>query len=139
MKTYLPTKINSLIKKFKNLKKTGRKRRFLLYGVLNVSITNLVLQGLIILMPSYLATLFSQIVNLSLGCYTYGKKVFKVTTYRKGTITRYIFLALIIWNLNWILIEAIKNFGPSRNLSALILMPFLAGFSYFMQKKYVFL
>ena len=42
---------------------TGRKRRFLGYGALNVALTNLVLQGLLVVMATGWATLLSQLLN----------------------------------------------------------------------------
>ena len=57
----------------------GQKRRFGAAGLLNVLITNAVLQMLLVsnLVSVAVATLISQVINASLGYAIYGKLVFK--------------------------------------------------------------
>jgi len=120
------------------LKGTGRKRRFLGYGALNVLVTNLVLQGLLLLAGTGLATLLSQVVNMSLGFVLYGKKVFRVERLQKRSAMSYVAMALMLWWANWAGISAISGWGLSRNLAALLLIPVLAAASYTLQKLVVF-
>jgi len=120
------------------LKGTGRKRRFLGYGALNVLVTNLVLQGLLLVVGTGLATLLSQSVNVALGFVLYGKKVFRVDRLQKRSAARYLLMALMLWWANWAGISALSGWGLSRNLAALLLIPVLAAASYTLQKLVVF-
>ena len=77
-----------------NLLSKGRKRLFLFYGIANFLITNLVLHLLLLVIPIYLATIVSQITNLIIGFYLYGKKVFKMDLLTYKELSKYILLAL---------------------------------------------
>lgn len=116
----------------------GRKRRFLGYGAFNVLITNLVLQGLLPLMTTGLATLISQLLNVSLGFVLYGTRVFRVEKLHKRAALAYGVLALLLWWANWAGITALAALGVQRNLGALALVPLLAAISYAAQKLVVF-
>jgi len=117
---------------------TGRKRRFLGYGALNVLLTNLVLQGLLLVVNTGLATLLSQVLNVTLGFVLYGKRVFRVPRLQKRAALRYLLLALLMWWLNWLAITTLVSSGLQRNLAALLLVPCLAAVSYGVQKLVVF-
>jgi hypothetical protein len=117
---------------------TGRKRRFLAYGVVNLLLTNLLLQGLLLIVSTGLATLCSQLLNLGLGFVLYGKRVFRVTRLRKRSAFSYVLLALLLWWANWTGISALAAQGLQRNLAALLLVPLLAVISYTIQKLLVF-
>ncbi len=119
----------------------GRKRRFGVAGVINVAITNLVLQFLLAsdLFSVLLATLLSQAVNTTLGYLIYGKLVFRAEGLRHHRpALKYLCLMTGIWLLNSGLIEAGQNGGISRNLTAAALIPGLAVVSYIAQKSWVF-
>ena len=117
----------------------NKKVLFLIYGLVNVLITNLLLQILLFFFPIFIATLISQIFNLNFGFYIYGFKVFKVKFLGKKIYLKYLFLHLLIWILNWFLINFIYSFNISKNLAALFVVPFLALISYVYQKNIVFI
>ena len=117
---------------------SGRKRRFLGYGALNVLLTNLALQGLLLVAHTGLATFLSQLLNVGLGFVLYGKRVFRVERLQKRAAVRYGLLALLLWWANWAGITALGHWGLQRNLAALLLVPLLAAFSYTAQKWLVF-
>ncbi len=117
---------------------SGRKRRFLVFGIVNVLITNLVLQLALILMPTSLATLLSQSVNVSLGFVLYGRYVFRVQGFRKRSALRYLLLALALWWSNWVGISLISGLGVSRNLAGIAMISPLAIISYLIQKQRIF-
>ena len=119
-------------------KTSGKKRRFLLYGSLNVIITNLVLQSLLLATSTSIATFLSQIVNVTLGFLFYGKLVFKVDKLQRKSALLYALLAIFIWLINWSGISLLSKFGFSPNLSAFLLVPILAGFSYTSQRLFIF-
>ena len=117
---------------------TGRKRRFLLFGIVNVLITNFLLQLALLLMPIPLATLLSQTVNVSLGFVLYGRYVFRVQRLRKRSAWRYLLLAVLMWWTNWLGIELFAGLGVTQNFAAALMVPFLAALSYLAQKRVVF-
>ncbi|QNG29019.1 GtrA family protein [Synechococcus sp. LTW-R] len=120
------------------LKGSGRKRRFLGYGALNLLATNVVLQGLLLVMGTGLATFLSQLLNVGLGFVLYGKRVFRVERLQKRSALSYALMALCLWWCNWAGIDWLAGLGLTRNLAALILIPVLAALSYAVQKLVVF-
>lgn len=117
----------------------GRKRRFLTYGIINVGITNLLLQFLLFLhLATGVATFLSQILNVCLGYLLYGARVFKVARLGGRSAASYSLLAVFLWLSNWWGIQALATLGCPRGVGALILVPLLAAFSYFIQKTLVF-
>ena len=120
------------------LKGSGRKRRFLGYGAMNVLATNVVLQGLLLVMGTGLATFLSQLLNVGLGFVLYGKRVFRVERLQKRSALSYALMALFLWWCNWAGIDWLAGLGLTRNLAALILIPVLAALSYAVQKLVIF-
>ena len=120
------------------LKGSGRKRRFLGYGALNVLATNLLLQALLLVLGTGLATFLSQLLNVGLGFVLYGKRVFRVERLKKRSAVAYLFMACLLWWCNWLGIGWLAGVGLTRNLAAAVLIPVLAGFSYALQKLVVF-
>ena len=116
----------------------GRKRLFLFYGIANFLITNTVLHLLLLVIPIFLATIVSQITNLVIGFYLYGKKVFKMNNLTFKELIKYILLSSFIWILNYTSIKFMYDNGLNKNLAAIFNIPFLVLISYFFQKKYVF-
>jgi hypothetical protein len=117
---------------------SGRKRRFLGYGALNVLATNLALQGLLLVLGTGLATFLSQLLNVGLGFVLYGKRVFRVERLQTRSALSYALMALGLWWCNWAGISLLAGWGLSRNLAALLLIPVLAALSYTVQKLVVF-
>ena len=116
----------------------GRKRRFLLFGVVNVLLTNGALLLLLHLVTIGLATFLSQLLNLVLGYWLYGKQVFRVERFAWRSAGTYGGLALTIWLLNWLGIRLLTGAGLARGWAALALVPLLAALSYGVQKTLVF-
>ena len=98
----------------------------------------MVLHLLLLVIPIFSATIVSQIVNLIIGFYVYGKKVFKmkILTYRE--LGKYILLAALNWILNYVSIIFMYENGIQKNLAAIFALPFIVLISYFFQRKYVF-
>ena len=126
------------MKLLRRFEKNGEKKLFLLFGILNFLITNIVLQISLLIIPIYSSTIISQITNFSLGLYLYGKKVFKVKKITLKIFCKFLMLAFIMWYLNCNLISALFNYGLNKNVSALIIIPLLVIISYIIQNKYVF-
>ena len=126
------------MKIIETLKINSKEKLFLVYGIINFLITNSILQISLLIMPTLFATVLSQSTNLIIGFYIYGKKVFKLNRLNKQFFKKYLFLALILWLLNFSVIELFFYFGINKNLSAVIIIPPLVILSYFSQKNYVF-
>ncbi len=94
----------------------GRKRRFLLFGVVNVLLTNGALLLLLHLVTIGLATFLSQLLNLVLGYWLYGKQVFRVERFAWRSAGTYGGLALTIWLLNWLGIRLLDGRRPAPGL-----------------------
>ena len=127
-----------LIKVLRRFESKGEKRLFLAFGMLNFLITNFTLQVLLLLTQTIFATIFSQLVNLIIGYYLYGKKVFKRNRLNKLVFKKYLFLSLILWLSNFVLIESLFNYGINKNLAAIFIIPLLVLISFLSQKYFVF-
>ena len=117
----------------------GKKRLFLLYGITNFLITNSVLHLLLLVLPIFLATIASQITNLIIGFYLYGKKVFKMKNLTYQEFSKYILLAAFNWTLNYVSIRFMYENGINKNLAAIFTIPFLVVISYSFQRRYIFI
>ena len=112
---------------------------FLIIGIFNFSITNATLQILLIFSPIWISTFLSQILNLTIGYFAYGKYVFKNQLIQKKNFLKYTILAIFNWYLNSIMILFFMQNGQlSPNIAALINIPILTALSFFGQKYYVF-
>ena len=125
--------------KFGIFKIETKQNLFLGYGILNFLITNIFLQFSLLIMPTILATVLSQFINLIIGFYLYGKKVFKFNDLNNLDFKKYLFLATILWLLNFSFIQIFFNFGVNKNITAIFCIPPLVLISYISQKNYVFL
>ena len=114
------------------------KRLFLVYGILNFLITNFILQISLLILPTLVSTALSQFVNLVIGFYIYGKKVFKFKRLNNIVFKKYLFLAIILCLLNFGFIELFFYYGINKNLTASVIIPLLVLISYLSQKNYVF-
>ena len=120
------------------MKKKQKKMLFIFYGIFNVLITNIILQLLLISFSTLVATLLSQTFNLLFGFYYYGKKVFEVNLLKKSHLLKFFILHLLLWKMNWSLIDLISSNNLSKNISSLFLIIPLACLSYFSQRFIVF-
>jgi len=123
--------------KLKNILK-NRNYRFIIFGIFNVFVSNLILQILLRHSSSVIATFFSQLINFLIGYYLYGKKVFRLKKLKIENFTKYFLLVIFLWNINWIIIEFFHTFGFNKRIIALVIIPFLALISYISQKFIVF-
>jgi hypothetical protein len=117
----------------------GKKRKFLILGFLNFLITNAVLQISLLILPILISTLLSQIINVILGCYLYGKKVFKVGRITPKIFKKYLILACFIWLLNYLSISFLLTLNIPKNIGAVYILPMLVLLSYLIQNRFVFI
>ena len=117
----------------------SEKIRFLYYGSINTILTNFILQFLLFFSKVYFATLIAQVFNISFGFLIYKKKVFRKKYISRNKIIFYILTALTSWHFNWMIINFLTfNLNISKNLSAIISLPFIALWSYLIQKLIIF-
>ena len=133
--------IENLFNKIHKLKilNKSEKFRFLIYGTINTLTTNIILQFLLLISSVPIATFISQGSNLIIGFFLYGKRVFKIKVLSKNKLLLYIILAIISWQINAFLILFLSSkIKLSNNLSAILILPILAVWSYLMQKIFIF-
>ena len=116
----------------------GEKKLFLVFGIINFFITNIILQISLLLISTFQATLLSQIVNLLIGYFLYGKKVFKFKKLSNIVFKKYFLLAIVLWIFNFALIQSFFFIGLNKNLTAFLIIPLLVLISYLSQKYFVF-
>ena len=126
----------NFIKKFFLLNK--KKELFVIYGLLNTFLTNIVLQISLYFFSTIVSTFLSQAFSLNFGYYLYSKKVFKVKNIKKNQFIYYSIMNLLIWNINWFSINKITALGISKNIAALLILPLLALISYICQNYIIF-
>ena len=127
-----------MFEKLKRRYKDQKKKLFVVLGCIYLFLTNIILQVLLLIVPTIYATFVSQIFNFLIGFYLYGKKVFKVKYLNKKHFIKYFLLSIIVWNINWLTINYVSMFIYSKNIIALLLVPPLALVSYISQKYFVF-
>ena len=119
----------------------GFKRRFFIAGLLNIFLTNLLLQAL--LFSGFISlgacTLISQLFNGMAGYMIYGKFVFASQALRTfSKPVRYLGLMTSLWLLNWTGIYVLQGFNLSKNAGGLLMIIPLAAYSYTLQRRWVF-
>ena len=130
--------LSNIIHKLKFLNKS-EKFRFLIYGTINTLTTNIILQFFLLISSVPIATFISQGSNLLIGFFLYGKRVFKIKVLTKNKLLLYFFLAIVSWQINTFLILFLSSkIDLSKNLSAILILPMLAVWSYLMQKIFIF-
>ena len=114
-------------------------KNFLIFGIINFTITNIILQISLLFLNVWISAILSQIINTLIGYQLYSRYVFRIDNYRSSFYLKYILFFLIIYFLNAKLIILLSSiFLISNNLSALILVPFLTSFSFLFQKFLIF-
>ena len=122
----------------RNFQINKQKKLFVVFGFLNFLITNAVLQISLLFTPILFSTILSQMINLLIGYYLYGKKVFKLNKLNNLVFSKYFVLALMLWFLNFSIIRLFFYYGVNKNITALFIIPVLVVISYFFQKRFVF-
>ena len=120
----------------------GFKRRFLVAGLANIFLTNLLLQLLLFsgLISIGGCTLISQLFNGMVGYMIYGKFVFASQVLLRTFCrpVRYLALMMSLWLLNWTGIYVLQSFNFGKNAGGLLMIIPLAAYSYTLQRRWVF-
>ena len=117
------------------------KRKFIFFGILNVVVSNLLLQLLFLanFIPISISTLIFILFNAILGYVMYGKFVFNISNIiNRKYIVKYFFTLILSWFFLNIIISFFSSLKISPNLSSIMMIPFLATFSFLMQKYWIF-
>lgn len=117
------------------------KVKFLLLASLNLLISNLILQILLLikLIPVIFSTLIFILINTVLGFILFGRYLFnKKDIFKKSYMTKYLLLLIFSWlTLSFgIFLGSKLNF--SANLTSIFLIPPIGFNSYLIQKYWVF-
>ena len=118
---------------------SNRKIIFFILGLINVLLSNIILQILLLFNSILFSTFFSQLFNFLFGFYFYGKNVFSVRVLNRYHFLKYLFLNIVLWNSNWLIINHFSSLGYSKNLIALLIIPLLALISYSIQRYIIFI
>ncbi len=113
--------------------------RFIIVGLLTTLLTNILLQTFITVMPLWLSTFSSQIFNLIFGFFAYSYLVFKVKNIFFRQFIKFIILAFLTWQINRFFIYLLFYYlNINIRIAALLVIPILALFSFFFQKKFIY-
>tara|TARA_Y100000991_G_scaffold209454_1_gene189626 strand:- start:703 stop:1116 length:414 start_codon:yes stop_codon:yes gene_type:complete len=129
---------NKVLRKLVRSLITKEKKGFLIIGVVNVLLGNLVLQLLLLKFSIIFATFSGQIISTIFGYFMYGKYVFISRKSSLRSLILFLFLSILLWTSNWLGIKFYINIGISKQIGAILMIPPLACFSYFFQKFYVY-
>ena len=117
---------------------------FLIYGFVNFLATNLLLVGLLsIASPTFLASGFAVLFNYLFGYFLNRNHVFSRRDWLQKNnryyMLKYGFVALGSWLIYIICIPLIYELlDVTKSIAAIILIPILTIYSYFMQSRLVF-
>ena len=119
------------------------KLRFLVFGVINFTATNLILVLLLPTIPTSLASGSAVIFNFLLGYFFNRYQVFGNRSFLSGKNYRYLKLYALValgsWIIYMICIPILSSYlNVSKVISALLLIPILTIYSYLMQSRMVF-
>lgn len=115
----------------------NRQIRFLLTGVLN-SIFGFLVYSLVILLSGQvlLALFFSTCAGIVFNFFTTGGFVFRDTSTLRAP--RFVFCYLLIYAINYGLINALARWVDSAIIAQALLTPLMAVLSYFLMARFVF-
>ena len=116
----------------------SQKRRFLLIGIFNVLLCNLILQLLLFFFSVRVSTLLSQISSNILGYIFYKNFVFICNSNKLKSLTLFTLLAIFLWTTNWIGISYGISIGINKFIAAIFMIPALASISYLSQRYLIF-
>lgn len=117
---------------------TREKKGFLIIGVLNVLLGNLVLQLLLLNFSIIFATFLGQVISTIFGYFMYGKYVFISKRSSLRSLILFILLSIFLWTSNWLGIKFYINISISKQVGAILMIPPLACISYLFQKFYIY-
>ena len=116
----------------------NQKKSFLKMALFVWSINQLILQVNLLFLPIGISVFLSNISSIPIRYYFYGKKVFFLEKPDLSTAKKFIFFSITLWGINTFGTSLIHNFGINKNISALLMVPFVASISFLIQKNYVF-
>ena len=118
---------------------TNHQRNFLILGIINFLITNIILQILLLISSISIATFISQFTNITIGYFLYSKFVFLVKNKNFKNFLKYFMIAMITWQLNYFSINFFYHqLSFNKNIAAIFMIPILTLISFLLQKYYVF-
>ncbi|MBW3071761.1 hypothetical protein CU321_07035 [Prochlorococcus marinus str. MU1412] len=117
---------------------SNQKVRFLKNAVIVWSTTQILLHVSLLFFPISWSVFISNCFYVPLGYFFYGRNVFGVYKFKNSYFQKFVLLSIINWFLNTFGTSLVHSYNINKNLSAFIVMPFLAAFSYITQKYIVF-
>ncbi len=115
-----------------------QKKNFLKIAIFVWSINQLILHINLLFLPIAVAVFISNICSFPIRYYFYGKNVFNLKNPNYRTVNKFIIFSISLWFINTFGTSCIHNIGINKNVSAVLMIPFLASISFLIQKNYVF-
>ena len=100
--------------------------------------SQLILHVSLLFLSISLSILISNCFYIPMGYYFYGKNVFNVKRIELKSAHKFISFSILLFILNTLATSFVHSNGYNKNISALIILPFLASISYLAQKYFVF-
>ena len=116
----------------------SQKIKFLKNALYVWSLGQIILHIFLLFLSIPISVFLCNIASLPIRYYFYGKNVFGLDKSNFKTFLKFIFSSILLWILSTLSISFVFTFGFNKNISAIITIPFLASFSYIIQKYYVF-
>ena len=116
----------------------NQKKKFVINAVIIWLVTEISLQIFLFYFSIAFATFLSQTIYLVLGYLRYSRAVFNVKRHKKNKIIYFLLLSFLGWKIKYLGIEILYYLGLGKNLSAILILPFLALISFNIQKHYIF-
>ena len=117
---------------------TPEGRKFLTTGILIVIVGNILLQILLRLTNTLVATFMAQLISSIMGYFAYGRVVFPGSYLSLNKGIKFYILGNVLWVINSAGISIMEVLGISKYIGALMMIPVLAIISFILQKRYIY-
>ena len=125
-------------KMYKKINFNNQKIKFIKNALFVWTIEQIILHLSLLILSIPISVLISNFIYVPLRYYFYGKNVFGKKRSSSNSIYKFLFSSVLLWTLNTSGTSFIHLFGLNKNISALIMIPFVASISFITQKYFVF-
>ena len=116
----------------------NQEKKFIINAIAVWGLSQIVLHVLLIIFNVFVATFASQIIYTIIGYVFYGKNVFNIRKHNNSLLLKFLIVAIFLLIVNYNGINLLNLIINNKNISAIIMIPILASFSFLLQKYFVF-
>tara|TARA_B100000212_G_C27363601_1_gene529324 strand:- start:720 stop:1094 length:375 start_codon:yes stop_codon:yes gene_type:complete len=116
----------------------NQEKKFIINAIAVWGLSQIVLHVLLIIFNVFVATFASQIIYTIIGYVFYGKNVFNIRKHNNSLFLKFLIVAIFLLIVNYNGINLLNLIINNKNISAIIMIPILASFSFLLQKYFVF-